>query len=68
MLRVLSADVFDSEIVDHQGKKDGARSVAPQTVSLFQRMVSVLPEIENKLKVGKPSSLWQAVHSLANFC
>ena len=50
------------------GSRPRARNAAPQTVSSFARMVSVSPEIENKLVVGKPSSLWQAVHSLANFC
>jgi len=59
--------VVHSKIVDHQGEVDGMRIVCPQAMHDWAWMIPMWFQEHLELEVGKPSSLWEPIHSVPDF-
>jgi len=67
MISVLLADIFDSKIIDHEGKFNGAPFVTPEPGCVTTLEVSFGFQSFSEELVGEDASLGKAVHATSNF-
>ena len=60
-------DILHAEIVDHEGKRDGAGLVCPEARGVFGGSVSVGSEDGCQFCVGEDAGLGRTVHPLSYF-
>ena len=67
MVRIFFGKIFDAEIINAQGERDGSCSVAPEAWSKWVGFISVWGEVANKLVKGDDSCLFEAIHAASYF-
>ena len=67
MLGIGLVDIFDTEIINHEGERKGAGGMGPQARRDGYRGIAVRREELDETIIGEASGLGQAVHALSNF-
>ncbi len=59
--------IFDSKVIDHETKLNGARGVMKEARSVWSWLVTMGGQVGGKAGVGNDASLGKAIHALAYF-
>ena len=62
---MFSSDIFDAEVIDHEGEADGAGDVLPQARRVGYFVVSMWPKAFLQELVGEDACLWQSIDGLS---